>query len=47
MSAMRNKLIHEYFGVDLEIVWETIHHDLSALENAVTVLLNQHIPNPD
>ena len=21
---MRNKVIHEYFGVDLKVVWETI-----------------------
>lgn len=39
MGAMRNKLIHEYFGVDLEIVWETIQQDLSALEAAVKDLL--------
>jgi len=32
---MRDKLIHEYFGVDLEIVWETVQHDLSALYAAV------------
>lgn len=31
MNDMRNVLIHEYFGVDLKIIWETIHHDLPAL----------------
>ena len=36
---MRNKLIHEYFGVDLEIVWETINQDLSPLEAAVRDIL--------
>lgn len=24
MAGMRDKMIHEYFGVDLEIVWKTI-----------------------
>ena len=32
MQAMRNKLIHEYFGVDLEIVWQTITESLPELE---------------
>ena len=26
--SMRNKMIHEYFGVDLEIIWKTIKEDL-------------------
>jgi uncharacterized protein with HEPN domain len=30
--GMRNKLIHEYFGVDLDIVWQTIEEDLVPLE---------------
>lgn len=29
---MRNRLIHEYFGVDLNIVWQTIEEDLEPLE---------------
>ena len=31
MSDMRNVVIHEYFGVDLEILWETIHQELPPL----------------
>ncbi|HEY4523981.1 MAG TPA: DUF86 domain-containing protein [Candidatus Paceibacterota bacterium] len=30
--GMRNKLIHEYFGVDVEVVWETISRDLPLLK---------------
>jgi uncharacterized protein with HEPN domain len=33
--GMRNRLIHEYFGVDLTIVWQTIQEDLDPLERTV------------
>jgi uncharacterized protein with HEPN domain len=32
---MRNRLIHEYFGVDSDIVWQTIEEDLAPLEATV------------
>jgi uncharacterized protein with HEPN domain len=31
MKAMRNKLIHEYFGISTTTVYETIKRDLPAL----------------
>lgn len=35
IKDFRNLLAHEYFGVDLEIVWNAIHNDLPVLLDAV------------
>jgi uncharacterized protein with HEPN domain len=35
IASMRNKLIHEYFGADVEIIWHTIQKDLGLLEAAI------------
>ncbi|MBI5100381.1 MAG: DUF86 domain-containing protein [Nitrospirae bacterium] len=35
IKDFRNLLIHEYFGVDLEIVWKVIQEDLPGLMDAV------------
>lgn len=32
MAGMRDKLIHEYFGVKLEVVWETIKKRLPEIK---------------
>ncbi|MCA1841325.1 MAG: DUF86 domain-containing protein [Actinomycetota bacterium] len=37
--GMRDRLIHGYFILDLEIVWETIERDLPGLRAAVDRLL--------
>ena len=31
LRGYRNRLIHEYFGVDYQIVWEIIEHELGEL----------------
>ncbi len=31
MIGMRNRLIHEYFRVNLKAVWDTVHNDLPSL----------------
>jgi len=40
IGGMRDKLIHEYFGVDIETIWDTIHEDLSPLKESVTIIFN-------
>lgn len=41
IMGMRNRLIHEYFGVDLDIVWQTIEEDLEALKRAVKEIISE------
>ncbi len=35
VTDMRNKLVHEYFDVDSELVWTAIEEDLPKLKRAV------------
>ncbi len=37
---MRNKLIHHYFGVDLDAVWETAVHDIPVLSQRRKAVIN-------
>lgn len=32
---MRDKLIHDYFGIDLAVVWKTASEDLPILESSI------------
>jgi len=41
ITGMRNKLIHDYFGVDLEAVWETVRKDVPRLKSQVEALLRK------
>jgi uncharacterized protein with HEPN domain len=43
MRDMRNLLAHEYFGVDLSILWQTLQEDLPALYP----LLQEVLASPD
>lgn len=35
VAGMRDKLIHEYFGVDVEILWKTAKDDIPPLKQVI------------
>lgn len=39
IAGMRDEMIHEYFGVDLEIVWNVVVKDLPTLKEKIDQLL--------
>ncbi|MGI0482274.1 DUF86 domain-containing protein [Geminocystis sp. CENA526] len=41
MTGMRDKLIHEYFGVDYNLVWDVIINDIPLLHQQIQAILNR------
>ena len=40
IAGLRNRIVHDYFGRDLEIIWQILQHDLPKLEKQVGALLS-------
>jgi uncharacterized protein with HEPN domain len=38
---MRHLLVHQYFGIDLDEVWNTAQRDLPKLKQEITRILNR------
>ena len=36
ISGMRDKLIHDYLGVDVIVIWKTIKNDIPTLEKLIS-----------
>jgi uncharacterized protein with HEPN domain len=40
--GMRNILVHNYFGIDTDIVWAVVENELADLRSSITAYLEQH-----
>lgn len=41
MAGMRDKLIHDYLGVDLDAVWDTTKRDIPMLKNKLKDIIKK------
>jgi uncharacterized protein with HEPN domain len=40
IAGMRDKLIHQYFGVNIKKVWQTVKKDIPSLKEKIRLILN-------
>lgn len=46
IAGMRDRLIHAYFAVDYELVWDTVKHELPELKKRLE-MLKMEVDNND
>lgn len=45
IAGMRDKLVHEYFGIDYELVWDVIKNEIDELELQIKTIIDQENDN--
>lgn len=41
IAGMRDRLVHGYFRVDLDVVWDVVENDLPGFRTAIRALLDE------
>lgn len=39
IAGLRNRIVHDYFGIDQEIVWHIVQNEIADLEASIRLLL--------
>ncbi|WP_082670999.1 HepT-like ribonuclease domain-containing protein [Chloracidobacterium thermophilum] len=48
MAGMRDRLIHGYFGVDYDIIWDVVMNKMPALHQAIRQIVEaEKLPQPE
>jgi uncharacterized protein with HEPN domain len=45
IAGMRDRLIHQYFGVDYDIVWDVVTKNIPLLASTITTMLATEYPS--
>ncbi len=43
MAGIRDKIIHNYFGVDYKIIWDTVENDIPELQQWMKTIIEKEI----
>ncbi len=41
IKGLRNRIVHEYFGVDIQIIWQILEKDLPAFKTSLKSIRDQ------
>jgi uncharacterized protein with HEPN domain len=44
IAGLRNRIVHDYFGLDLQIIWQVVRHDLPELRAQLEGLTSSSPP---
>lgn len=42
MGDIRNKIIHDYFGIDFDIIWDVVKTDIPLLKTEIERIINNY-----
>jgi len=41
MAGLRDVIVHQYFGIKLDVIWKVVQNDLPRIEEQVSEILDQ------
>ncbi len=47
IAGMRDKLIHDYFNTDVEIIWRAVEEDVPQLKMTISTVFEDMAKNPE